>query len=266
MKWRVIPGLAAGAGLVSVLGVALATLPGSAIPGGGPPSLEAEVAADPLAHPYDGRFTFVRIRFQEPGGFGGFRRRLPAWAHDYPRADRNFMRILEHITYIPSRVTETNVLDLDDPALMHFPVAYLVEPGFWNPTDAEVAGLREYLLKGGFLILDDFGGPRDWRNVEYQMGRVVPELRWHPVDGTHSLFQSFFQVDHPENLLNYRGIPEYYVLFEGNDPSRRVMVIANHNNDIGEFWEYSDVGYFPVDLSNKAYQIGVNYILYALTR
>lgn len=219
-----------------------------------------------LAHPYNGRFTFTRIRFSEPGGFGGFRGGGPVWAHDYPRADRNFMSILEHVTNLDARVMETNVLDADDPELMKFPVAYLVEPGFWNPTDSEVTALRAYLLKGGFLFLDDFGGPREWSNTAAQFARIAPELQWQEVDGTHSIFHAFFTVENPENLINYRGAPVYLALFEDNDPGKRIIVMANYNNDIGEFWEYSDTGLVPIDLSNKAYQIGVNYIIYALSR
>lgn len=219
-----------------------------------------------LAHPYDARFTFTRIRFSQPGGFGGFRSREPFWAHDYPRGERNFMSILDHVTNLHARVVDTNVLDADDPELMKYPVAYLVEPGYWNPTDGEVAGLREYLLKGGFLFLDDFGGPREWANTVAQFTRITPELDWQEVDGSHPIFHAFFTVDNPENLLNYRGAPVYLALFEDNDPSKRIMVIANYNNDIGEFWEYSDTGLVPIDVSNKAYQIGVNYIVYALSR
>lgn len=221
---------------------------------------------DAVAHPYNGRFTFTRIRFSEPGGFGGFRGGGPVWAHDYPRADRNFMSIVEHVTNLDARVMETNVLDADDPELMKFPVAYLVEPGFWNPTDGETAALRAYLLKGGFLFLDDFGGPREWANTVAQFTRIVPELQWQEVDGTHSIFHAFFTVESPENLINYRGAPVYLALFEDNDPRKRIIVMANYNNDIGEFWEYSDRGLVPIDLSNKAYQIGVNYIIYALSR
>ncbi len=219
------------------------------------------------AHPYNGQFTFTRIRFSQPGGFGGFGRgREPFWAHDYPRGERNFMSILDHVTNVDARVRETNVLDADDPELMRFPVAYLVEPGYWNPTEAEVAGLRAYLLKGGFLFMDDFGGPREWANTVAQFTRIVPELQWQEVDGSHPIFHAFFAVDRPEELYNYRGAPVYLALFEENDPARRILVMANYNNDIGEFWEYSDTGLVAIDISNTAYQIGVNYILYALSR
>lgn len=220
-----------------------------------------------LAHPYNGQFTFTRIRFGQPQGFGGFGRgRDPFWRHDYPRADRNFMSILDYVTHLDARVRDTNILDLDDPELMKFPVAYLVEPGYWNPTDGEAAALREYILKGGFVFLDDFGGPREWSNTEQQFGRVLPESRWMEVDGTHAIFQTFYQIDDPETLDNYRGAPIYLALFENNDPLKRIMVLANYNNDIGDFWEWADAGLVTIGLENRAFQIGVNYIIYALSR
>jgi len=220
-----------------------------------------------LAHPYNGQFTFTRIRFGQPQGFGGFGRgRDPFWRHDYPRADRNFMSILDYVTHLDAWVWDTNILDLDDPELMKFPVAYLVEPGYWNPTDGEAAALREYILKGGFVFLDDFGGPREWSNTEQQFGRVLPESRWMEVDGTHAIFQTFYQIDDPETLYNYRGAPIYLALFENNDPSKRIMVLANYNNDIGDFWEWADSGLVTIGLENRAFQIGVNYIIYALSR
>ncbi len=271
---------ARGVGAALLLGVPAAlVVAGAALAGAGSgggdaweplapaPGTPAQVQQE-LSHPYNGQFTFTRIRFGQPRDFGFFGGggRQAMWAHDYPRADRNFMSILDFVTNLHTRTGDTNVLDLDDPELFRFPVAYLVEPGYWTPTEAEVEGLREYLLKGGFLILDDFGGAREWANTEAQMARVLPGYDWVEVDGSHPVFQTFFSVDAPENLLNYRGAPIYFALFEENDPDERILVIANFNNDIGEFWEFADEGIFPVDRSNKAFHIGVNYIIYALSR
>jgi len=221
-----------------------------------------------LAHPYNAQFTFTRLRYGQPQDFGFFggRGREPQWAHDYPRSDRNFVSILEFLTNTHTRLNDTNVLDVDDPELLKFPVAYLSEPGFWNPTEREVEAFRTYLLKGGFVILDDFGGARDWANTERQFERVLPGYQWEEVRGDHPIFQTFFEVNAPENLFNYRGAPIYFALFEENDPSRRVVAIANYNNDIGEFWEFADAGILPVAESNKAFQIGINYIIYAMSR
>lgn len=215
--------------------------------------------------PYDGRMHFVRLRYQE--GLQNFRGRgLAPWAHDHPRADTHFMKILEELTMIRSRTNGSNTLSLDDPELLQFPFAYLSEPGFWRPADPEVAGLRAYLLKGGFLVLDDFRGP-DWQNVQDQMRRVFPEHHFIELAGTQPVFHSFFEIPDPFILEPpYGGLPPaYYGLFENNAPDGRLMAIANVNNDLGEYWEFSDTGLMPVDASNAAYKFGVNYAMYALT-
>jgi hypothetical protein len=214
--------------------------------------------------PYDGRFVFVRLRYDTGLGGGGFRRgrELP-WAHDYPTADLHMMKIMKELTLLDPRVDGSNILALDDPELLNYPVAYMSEPGFWNPSDAEAEGLRKYLLKGGFVIFDDFRG-YDWENLEQQMRRALPDHRFVQLDASHPIFHSFFEIDTLDFLTSYNGQPTYYGIFEGNDPRKRLMVIANRDNDLGEYWEYSDTGYAPIDQSNEAYKFGVNYLMYAL--
>jgi hypothetical protein len=170
---------------------------------------------------------------------------------------------MKELTLLDPRIDGSNVLKLDDPELFNYPVAYMSEPGFWNPSDADVEGLRKYLLKGGFVIFDDFRG-YDWENLEAQMRRALPEHRFVQLDATHPIFHSFFEIDSLDFLTSYNGQPTYYGIFERNDPTKRLMVIANRDNDLGEYWEYSDTGYAPVDLSNEAYKFGVNYMMYAL--
>jgi hypothetical protein len=160
----------------------------------------------------------------------------------------------------------SNVLTLDDPDLFKFPVAYLCEPGFWQPGDAEVLGLRNYLLKGGFLIVDDFVD-NQWYNFEEQMRRVLPDARLIPLTVDQPIFDSFYHIPSLDYRHPYWGEEsKFYGIFEQNDPQRRLMVIVNYNNDVAEYWEFSDTGMFPIDLSNDAYKLGVNYIMYALTR
>jgi hypothetical protein len=215
--------------------------------------------------PYDGRVVFLRIQYG--GGFGGFgrRQREPPWAHDYPTADTHMMKILNEITLLRPRIDGSNVHSLDDPELFDYPIAYMSEPGFWAPSDEEAKGLRDYLLKGGFIIFDDFRD-YDWENLVQQMQRVVPELRWVQLDSTHRIFHSFFEIDDLNYLTSYGNVqPTYWGLFENNDQSKRLVAIADRDGDLGEYWEYSDQGYFPVDLSNTAYKFGVNYFIYGLT-
>ena len=215
---------------------------------------------------YDGRLAFVRLRYA--AGFSGFGRRggreLP-WAHDYPTADIHMMKIVSELTTVGPHVDGSNIYSLDDPELMNHPIAYMSEPGYWQMSDEEAAGLRTYLLKGGFIIFDDFRG-RDWWNLEEQMTRVLPEARFVQLDGAHPIFNSFFEIKNLEFLQSYNGQPTYWGIFEDNDPNKRLIAIANRDNDLGEYWEYSDTGMDPVDFSNEAYKFGVNYFIYGLTR
>ena len=226
----------------------------------------AEMDVQPGNVAYSGRLTFVRLRYDMARSLsGGFFRQDVKWAHDYPRAERNLTKILEAITSIDpfQGPNGGNVLSLDDPELHKFPVAYMSEPGFWHPTETEVLGLRHYWQKGGFLIFDDFWGDH-WQNFETQLRRVLPGARPLPMELTHPIFHSFFDIETLEMPPMYGPPVEFHGIFEDNDPGGRLMAIVNFNDDIGEYWEYSDTGWLPIDLSNEAYKFGVNYLLYAL--
>lgn len=218
----------------------------------------------PANPPYRARLVFTRIRY--PGRFGGFGRGGSAWSHDYPRGDRHLARILHEVTTIPVEVSGTNVLEIGDPELFRYPVAYISEPGFWTMTDEQAAELREYVLKGGFLIFDDF--ERDQLdNMFAQLRRALPAARLIRLEVDHPIFQSFYEMDDiyfPHPLVPV--MPVYYGVFEDNDPDRRMLAIVNHNNDIAEYWEWSDRAYLPIDYTNDAYKLGVNYMVHAMTQ
>ena len=213
---------------------------------------------------YDGRFTFVRLRWGSGFG-GGYRGMSSAWNHDFPRAEQNLMTILKDLTLIDARTDGGLILTLDDPRLFHYPIAMMWEPGYWTMTDGEAHSFREYLLKGGFAIFDDFE-QEQWNNFEAQMHRVLPEGKFFKLDQSHQVFDTFFRmqtIDFPHPMFGYH--PNYFGIFENNDPTKRLMVIANHDNDVAEYWEWSGSGLFSVAPSNEAYKLGVNYMMYGLT-
>ncbi|HUF25495.1 MAG TPA: DUF4159 domain-containing protein [Gemmatimonadaceae bacterium] len=211
--------------------------------------------------PYDGRFTFARIRWE---GLGGMTGEGPGWMHDYPWAEQNLMLILRELTTLRPFMDGGNVLRLDDPELMKYPLAYMSEPGFWEPSAEEALGLRNYLLKGGMIVFDDFNGTWMWNNLEQQMRRVVPEGRWMEIPATHPVFDTFYTVEDVHEIGN-PGV-RYFGMWEDNDPEKRLIAIANYNNDLGEMWQWSGSGFFPIDLTNQAYKLGVNYVIYGMTR
>lgn len=236
-----------------------------------PAATQPRQSWDDLNAEYDGKFHFVRVRYDSGrGGFGGFGRRGggPSWAHDYPRAERNFMQIISETTLVNPLTEGSNVLTLDDPELFKFPVAYIVEVGNWQPSDEEAASLGEYLMKGGFLIVDDTRDERgyEYRNFAEQMSRALPDHELLPLAHDHEIFDAFFRID-PLAVMPPYGPrnPLWFAIFEENDPTKRLMVVMNLNNDIAEYWEFSDMGYYPIDLANEAYKLGVNYVVYSLT-
>jgi hypothetical protein len=180
--------------------------------------------------------------------------------------ERNFMKITHELTTLRPHVEGSNIHTFDDPELMKYPVAYLSEPGGWIPSDKEVEGLRAYLAKGGFLWVDDF--MRDeWVNFEREMRRVLPDARFERLDTRHPIFDTFFRIDsltltHPQDT-RLKG--EFLAIHEDNDPKKRIMVVIDYNTDVGDFMEWSGQGWFPVDVSNDAYKIAIDYIIYGMT-
>ena len=166
--------------------------------------------------PYDGRFTFVRVRYDPaPGGFWPGRR--PSWIHGYPLAERNLMKIMNEVSFLGAHDDDINTVTLDDPELFRYPIAYIIEVGWWTVTDREAAGLRAYLLKGGFLFVDDFkvegwrglqGG--GWEPFAATMRKVLPDVRFFdmsPDDPKYRLLkkmeqQSFRASSLVNNLLD----------------------------------------------------------------
>jgi hypothetical protein len=216
----------------------------------GGPSFDASVD-------YNSHFAFTRIRYRGASG----------WEHDYPAADKNFSAIVDYISNVRVRLDGTNILNLEDERVFQNPIIYMSEPGVWRTNDQEARSLAPFLLKGGFIIFDDFEGDYMWRNLVTQMKRILPDYYFIPLTVEHPIFHSFFniktlQIPHP---MMPTIKPGFFGMFEKNDPSLRMMAIANYNNDIGDYWEWSAEGLYGSDPTNDAYRLGVNYVVYAMT-
>jgi len=225
---------------------------------------------------YDGRFTFVRLKYSvAPGGF--YYRGVPAWAHGFANtesgvsAEHQLMKIVDAISAMHPRVDDSNVFALDDPNLGNYPVSYMTEAGYWQLTDKEALAFRAYLEKGGFVIFDDFRPPPrgggGWETFEENIHRILPWAEIVDLQPTHPIFHCFFDInsfniipqDYDFNRPIIRGI------FEDNDRSGRLLAIINYNTDVANFWEFSGTGRMMVSDSNEAFELGVNYLIYGLT-
>jgi hypothetical protein len=214
---------------------------------------------------YDGQFTFVRLSYGPVRHMYG--QAIP-WSHDYPLGERHFMKILDELSLLRPKTGESSILSLDDPDLFRYPVAYMAEPGFWEITDEEAAAFRAYLLKGGFVIFDDFAeGRGGWLRFEYAFRRVLPDARFYDLDPSHPIFHSFFEIDSFDILPQAydAGRPILRAVYENNDPDGRMLAMINYNTDISEYWEEGGSGWRPQWESNEAYKLGVNYVMYGLT-
>ncbi len=222
--------------------------------------LALAVPAPPV--PDDYGFRFVRIRYEDPRvrQFGG-----AAWAHDYPTAEENFYIALKRTTAI--HVEEPPlVLELSDDRIFEHPVLYICEPGYWDMTDAEADRLRQYFRRGGFVLFDDFGGEREWTWFYEQMKRVLPDIEPTEIPPHHPIWSIYFDVDPvaAPSLVSRReydqGEDRYMAYF---DASGRMIALANHNQDIGDGWEWPDRNFN--DASTVSFQMGINFVIYALT-
>jgi hypothetical protein len=220
--------------------------------------------------PYDGRFAFVRLTYETlPGGY--WYRGQPAWSHGYPTSEENLIQILQSLTNVSSDA-RTKTLSLEDPEIFKYPVLYIIEVSWWRITDVEARNLRDFLDKGGFVIVDDFKtaewrGGRGWDQFADNMQRVRPDGVFIDLDVSHPIFNQFFSIgsiDIFPQAYN-AGAPVFRGLFEGNDPSRRMQMFVNYNTDISQFWEWSSRGLRPIEQTNEAYKLGVNAIIYGLT-
>jgi hypothetical protein len=228
-------------------------------------------------------FTFARIRYERTDYArwgGGF------WWTDSPDSDLNLSWRLQQMTSIKVD-PNGRYLNLTDKELCHYPWIYLVEPGRMHLRDEEVPILRNYLLNGGFLMADDFWGPRQWDNFEREIKRVLPERDFVELDMTNAIFHCVFDLNGPKDKLQtpnivigrlskrtgitwerHEGIecPDMHVraIF---DDKNHIVVLATHNCDNGDGWEREgEDDYFFHEFSEKrAYPFGINIIFYALT-
>jgi len=223
------------------------------------------------ARPEWGRdFYFTRAIYS---GGRGWRR--GSWATDYPKADRQFLFILGRLLSVLDLHERENPVALDDPELRRFPFLYMLEVGYMTLTQGEIEGLRGYLEAGGFLVVDDFWGRRAWDNFQYQMSLVLPDRKIREIPLDHPIFHQFYDIEEVLTVPNVgngargppyeecRGCaPRIFGIFDDQD---QLMVVINWNTDLGDAWEWSENPYYPIDRSNYAYELAINYIIYALS-
>lgn len=197
-----------------------------------------------------------------------------SWTQDYPRADRHFAQALRRLTRIQVRSVEqpVNLDDGDD--VYNWPWLNAGEMGDWKLTEAQAKALREYLLRGGFLMLDDFWGTEEYQRFEESMKLVFPDRPVVEIENADAIFHTVYDLDDRYQVpgqwalrrgTTYRNdgsVPHWLGIF---DEHHRVMVAMSFNSDIGDSWEWADDPQYPEKYSALGIRIGVNYVVYAMT-
>lgn len=220
-------------------------------------------------------FTFVRIEFRSGG-------RWSKWRTDYPDADWNFSYRLQEMTSLKVH-NRGLTLSLKDPRLFEYPFIYMAEPGDIYLDEEERANLRRYLLRGGFLMADDFWGESEYENFRYEMAQVFPERTPQELPLEHPIFNCVFPLKERPQIPNVGlGTQHEYdpykrtwerddaqeVHYQGIfDDKGRMMVIICHNTDLGDGWEREgdNIYYFKEFSEKRAYPLGINIVFYAMT-
>jgi hypothetical protein len=226
-------------------------------------------------------FYWSRLKYASSdagyGGYGGYGRYAMSnffgWARDYPKADRQFLLALKRLTRIQMRPVE-QIVDLDSDEIFNYPWVYAVQVASWTFTDAQAKRLREYLLKGGFLMVDDFHGTADWDRFMGGMRQVLPDRPAEDLADSDEIFHVLFDLGERfqvpgEQYVNtgrtYEKdgyVPKWRAI---RDEKGRIMVAICHNMHLGDAWEWADMPEYPESFASMAYRIGMNYIVYGMT-
>jgi len=215
-------------------------------------------------------WVFGRLRYSSSGGqrWGG-----GSWGTDYPKADRQGVQGMRRLTRLHTKSIE-QVVDIDSDEIFTVPWLYAVEVGHWGISDQQAKRLRQYLLRGGFLMTDDFHGTEQWENFVEVMQRVFPDRTIADIEDEHAIFRVLYNLDgrfQVPGIQMFRSGRTYErdgveARWRGiADDKGRVMVAICHNMDLGDAWEWADHPRYPENFASLAYRVGVNYIIYSMT-
>ena len=224
-------------------------------------------------------FVFARLIYSDGArGLANFRgfRGGGSWRTDWPEADKHLTYAIERMSNVRVVMDQDIAIEIMDPNLFSYPFLYALEVGRGMDLSPEEADrLREFMERGGFLVIDDFWGTREWQNWAYQLSKIFPEKEPEQIPIAHPLFHSFFDIEEIIQVPNVSngcyGGPTYerdgYVPYALGifDDDRRLMMLINYNTDIGDAWEHADQPCYPNEFANYAFRIAINYIIYSMT-
>jgi hypothetical protein len=204
-------------------------------------------------------FVAARWHFGTNGYIGHM-----GWSHNYPQSDRHLNDFLGRATRVDVEESSYRIVELGSDEVFDYPFAYVSEPGEMELTEVEVENLREFIDRGGFVLMDDFDGPVQWAQMHSQVRRVFPERDFEPLPIDHPVFRTYVALetfdDMAENVPG--GEITYYGLFTDTG---QLAILAGHNNDLANFWDWYGDGRMPLKPATDAFRLGVNAVLYSMT-
>jgi Domain of unknown function (DUF4159) len=228
----------------------------------------ASLEADP-ANMEKSEFAFARLRYTDRGGRGFFR---GWWATDYPKSDRQFVMGLRRLTRIPTRPIE-QVVDVDSDEMYDWPWIYVEQAGgIWSLNESEAARLRDYLLRGGFLMIDDIHGSYQLQGVMVGVRAILPDRTLEELPSSDAIFHVLYDLEERMQVpgTRYLGggyapdarVPQWFGI---RDDAGRILLTICYNSDVGDAWEWADSPQYPERAASFAYRLGINYIVYSMT-
>ena len=222
-------------------------------------------------------FVFARLIYSEGlASFRGFGRGRGSWAVDWPKADKQFIFAIDRMSNVRVVLDKDIAIEIMDPNLFSYPFVYALEVGNgMNLSPQEVDRLREYMLRGGFMVIDDFWGTYEWQYFYRELKKIFPDKEPEAIPMSHPVFHAFFDIEEILQVPNRRNgcggygtseqdgyVPYALAIF---DDDRRPMMVINYNTDIGDAWEWADLPCYPNEFAGFAFRIGINYIIYSMT-
>ena len=201
----------------------------------------------------------ARWQYTAFGKFGG-----TGWSHNYPSSDQHFAQVISEATNINVKSLSYRIVELGGEEVFKYPFAVVSEPGEMALTDHEVENLRQFINRGGFVVMDDFDGAKDLATLQRDLHRAFPDRDLVRLTIDHEIFNVFYRIDALNVVSPYLvdGEPIFYALKRDDGT---IAVIACYNNDLENFWDYIDRGEYPLKPSIEAFRLGINFLVYAMT-
>jgi hypothetical protein len=204
-------------------------------------------------------FIAARWHFGTNGNIGHM-----GWSHNYPESDQNLNAFLKRTTLLNVEVESYRIVELDSDEVFDYPFAYISEPGEMLLSGKEVENLREYVKRGGFILVDDFDGPWQLEQFRSQLRRAFPQQPLVTLPLEHVVFHANFDLEDLQGMAEY--VPGGEIAYLGMfDDEGRLVVVAGHNNDLANFWEWYDTPSMPLKPSVDAFRLGTNAVMYSMT-